>query len=191
MKKSEKRLLIVFGIALFIVANILGEGIFAQRKAAAEIAIENHKNSVTEFELLLRNRALMDKQRGWLSSRQPRYISEESAANDIEAHVTNGANQSGVNVDSRKPTEPVAEAHFTQVAVNVNVSGEAGAVTQFISLIQSQNGFYAIPSVNYTTDRRDPSILRCAATIARWYSNQPAASPAPAAGDNVAAAAGN
>ena len=190
MKKSEKRLLVVFGVALFLVANILGEGIFAQRKAAARAAIEEHKTSIVEYELLLKNRAKMDKQRAWLSSRQPRFLSEEAAANDVDEHVTSCANQSGATVDSRKPTEPLVTPHFTQIAVNVNVSGDAAAVVQFISLIQSQSGFYAIPSVNYTTDRRDPSILRCAATIARWYSNDTAPT-ASSGGDSVAAAGGN
>jgi len=191
MKKSEKRLLIVFGIAMFIVANVIGEGIFAQRKADANAAIETHKMQITEYDLLLKNRARLDQQRGWLTSKQPRFVSEEAAAGDVDEHITQCANASGVNVDSRKPTEPVSTPHYTQVAISVNVSGDAGAVTQFASLIQSQDGFYAVPSINFTTDRRDPSILRCAATIARWYSNDTAPSN-PVGGESIAsAAAGN
>lgn len=187
MKKSEKRLLTVFGVALFIVANIIGEGVFAQRKADAEAAIENHKIQITEYELLLQNRAKMDKQRAWLASKQPRFVSEEAAAGDIDEHITQCANASGVTVDSRKPTEPLTTPFYTQVAIAVNVSGDAGAVTQFASLLQGQGSFYAVPSISYTTDRRDPSILRCAATVARWYSNEMAPS-APAAGDAIASA---
>ena len=46
-----------------------------------------------------------------------------------------------------------------------------------ISLLQAannttQNGFYVIPNIKFEADRKDPSVLKCAFVLARWYNNQ-------------------
>ena len=191
MKKSEKRLLIVFGIALFLVANVIAEGIFARRKAAARAAIDTHTSSIEEFEFLLQNRATLDQQRSWLTAKQPRFISEESAATDVENHIKRCADVAGVTIDSSKQSTPIETPNYMQIGLQTNVSGDAAGVTQFVSLVQSQDGFYAIPSVKFTPDRRDPSILRLTATIARLYSTGTSTPTGPSTADSVAANNGN
>ena len=78
-----------------------------------------------------------------------------------------------------------------QVALNVNVSGSPEDVTRFVSLLQTREGFYAVPSVTYTTDRRDTSILRCAATVARWYALDSTSSSPAETGGGFAATTSN
>jgi Tfp pilus assembly protein PilO len=182
LKKSEKSLLTVFGIALFLIGTFLGEGIFSQRRAAAEAAINKYKDDINDYETLLRDETRMLKRSDWLSMKQPRFVSEEAAATDVENHIKRCADTAAITIDSLKPTEPLEQPHYTQIALNVNVSGAAEGVTQFASLLQNRDSFFAVPSITFTTDRRDPSILRCAATVARWYAKG-SSSASPDVGD--------
>ena len=67
--------------------------------------------------------------------------------------------------------------HYNQVALNVAVSGSSMSVIKLISLLQASNpttqyGYYVIPNIKFEADRKDPSILKCAFVLARWYKNQ-------------------
>jgi hypothetical protein len=173
LKKSEKRLLIMFGLALFVVVNLVGDNLFKTRKDAAKIAIKEHRKKIVDYEGLLRTSETWDARRSWLSRQQPRFVSENAAATEIENHVVRSAAAAGATIDQSKPTEPIFASHYVQVALEVSASGSDAEVTRFLSLLQSREGFYAIPGVSLITDRKDPSILRGKLTVARWYSNAP------------------
>ena len=75
----------------------------------------------------------------------------------------------------------ISTANYNQVALNVNASGSAMSIMKLVSLIQAANhsnvkdgslkhGFYAIPNIQFEADRKDPTILKCAFILARWYS---------------------
>lgn len=170
LKKSEKRLLILFGLALFVVINLIADNIFRERKEVAKMAIIEHRKKITDYEGLLLTRDTWDARRSWLAKLQPHYVSEEAAATEIENHVTRSAAAAGASIDRRKPAEPVFTGDYTQVALEVTASGSDAEVTRFLSLLQGREGFYAIPNVSLITDRKDPSILRAKMTVARWYS---------------------
>lgn len=173
LKKSEKRLLILFGLALFVVVNLVADNFFRERKDAAKIAIKEHRKKIVDYEGLLRTSETWDARRGWLSRQQPRFVSEEAAATEIESHINRSAAAAGATIDLSKQIEPVFANHYVQVAFEVSASGSDAEVTRFLSLLQSREGFYAIPGVSLVTDRKDPSILRGKLTVARWYSNAP------------------
>lgn len=181
LKKSEKRLLIVFGIVLFVLANLVGDYLLASRKSAARVATQAHKEKITESELLLRTKETWQKRKNWLDQRQPRYASEETAATEIENHIRLSANAAGASIDSLKPQEPITLPGEVQVAWNANVSGTNEEVTRFISLLQDRDGFYDLPSTTFTSDRKDPTILRAVVNVARRYSTAPS-STAPTGG---------
>ena len=82
-----------------------------------------------------------------------------------------------------KPTEMIATANYNQVALNVNASGSAMSIMKLVSLIQAANhsnenngtikhGYYAIPNIQFEADRKDPTMLKCAFILARWYSTE-------------------
>jgi len=177
LKNSEKRLLLLLGVALFIVANVIGEGIFGRRKAAAKVAIESYNGGIDRDEYRLRNRVDWDNKRLWLNRIQPRYLSEEAAATEVENHIKRVASASGAIIDQSKPTEPVANDSlgYIAVAMKVNISGTPEEVTRFVSYLQSREGFYSVPDVTFSSDRKDPAILRAALTVSRLYSTAPGA----------------
>lgn len=173
LKKSEKRLLIVFGIVLFVLANLVGDYLLASRKSEARLSTQANQEKIEESELLLATKETWQKRKDWLEQRQPRYASEETAATEIENHIRLSANAAGASIDSLKPQEPITLQGEVQVAWNANVSGTNEEVTRFVSLLQDRDGFYDLPSTSFTSDRKDPTILRAVVNVARRYSTAP------------------
>ena len=79
LKNSEKRLLIIFAVALFFVANFLVMGNFSGRRQVAESEIENFREEILDFE------DEQSEQPDWLATRamlqliEPTFVSEEAA----------------------------------------------------------------------------------------------------------------
>ena len=185
LQQSEKNLMAILGIALFGVINFVGYSALEGKK---QEQVERKK----QLDLLLDEydkydviRPIWEERRKFLSEKcpQPGFVSEEAAAVEIEAHLKACALSAGVAETSLiiKPTEMISTANYNQVALNVNASGSAMSIMKLVSLIQAANhsnvkdgslkhGFYAIPNIQFEADRKDPTILKCAFILARWYS---------------------
>ena len=198
LKNSEKRLLIIFAVALFFVANFLVMGNFSGRRQVAESEIENFREEILDFE------DEQSEQPDWLATRamlqliEPRFVSEEAAATEIENWLKQCATLSGATIDQIRPDPPIIDpaSGYTKVPLGVKLSGSDAQVTQFVSYVTlagwaesggSMAKFYNIPEITFTGDKKDPTVLRCTLVVTRWYANNASAAnrllpaPAPAA----------
>jgi hypothetical protein len=183
LKTSEKRLLILFSAGIFCVANFLVFGSFSERKQLAESQTANFQEEILDF------KDEQSEKPKWLATRaklnliEPTFVNEEAAATEIENHLKQCAIYSGATIDQIRPDPPFIDpsSRYTQVPLGVKLSGSDAQVTRFVSLVtlagwgqstgHSAAKFYAIPEITYTSDKKDPSILRCTLTVARWYAN--------------------
>ena len=187
LQQSEKRLMAILGIALFAVVNFVGYSTLKGKKTGLIEDKEKLEYQLKEFQALETTKPKWEDRRTFLIDQcpQPAFVSEEAAAVEIEAHLKNCALAAGVSETSLviKPTEMIATANYNQVALNVNASGSAMSIMKLVSLIQAANhsnenngtikhGYYAIPNIQFEADRKDPTSLKCAFILARWYSTE-------------------
>ena len=185
LQQSEKNLMVILGVALFGVINFVG---YSAMEGKKQEQVERKKQLdllLDEYDAYDLIRPIWEERRNFLFEKcpQPSFVSEEAAAVEIEAHLKACALSAGVAETSLiiKPTEMISTANYNQVALNVNASGSAMSIMKLVSLIQAANhsnekdgslkhGFYAIPNIQFEADRKDPTILKCAFILARWYS---------------------
>ena len=187
LQQSEKRLMAILGIALFAVVNFVGYSTLKGKKTGLIEDKEKLEYQLKEFQALETTKPKWEDRRTFLIDQcpQPTFVSEEAAAVEIEAHLKACALVAGVSETSLviKPTEMMATANYNQVALNVNASGSAMSIMKLVSLIQAANhsnenngtikhGYYAIPNIQFEADRKDPTKLKCAFILARWYSTE-------------------
>ena len=187
LQQSEKRLMAILGIALFAVVNFVGYSTLKGKKTGLIEDKEKLEYQLKEFQALETTKPKWEGRRTFLIDQcpQPAFVSEEAAAVEIEAHLKACALVAGVSETSLviKPTEMIATANYNQVALNVNASGSAMSIMKLVSLIQAANhsnenngtikhGYYAIPNIQFEADRKDPTSLKCAFILARWYSTE-------------------
>ncbi|MAW12336.1 MAG: hypothetical protein CMO54_10895 [Verrucomicrobiales bacterium] len=187
LQQSEKRLMAILGIALFAVVNFVGYSTLEGKKNDLNEEKAELNEQLTWFTGLEKTKPKWEDRRTFLIDQcpQPAFVSEEAAAVEIEAHLKACALVAGVSETSLviKPTEMIATANYNQVALNVNASGSAMSIMKLVSLIQAANhsnenngtikhGYYAIPNIQFEADRKDPTMLKCALILARWYSTE-------------------
>ena len=187
LQKSEKNLMAILGIALFAVVNFVGYSSLEEKKIEKRQDKDKLELELAQYKGLEKTRPNWEKRRKFLLNQcpQPTFVSEEAAAVEIEAHLKACALGAGVSETSLviKPTEMIATANYNQIALNVNASGSAMSIMKLVSLIQAANhsniqngtikhGYYAIPNIQFEADRKDPTILKCAFILARWYSTE-------------------
>ena len=198
LKHSEKRLLIIFAVALFCVANFLVFGSFSERRQSAESEIDNFNEEILDYADEKREKPDWIATRAMLQLIEPAFVSEEAAATEIENYLKLCAGYSGATIDQIRPDPPIIDpsSRYTKVPLGVKLSGSDDQVTRFVSLVTlagwvqsapSTAKFYHIPEITYTSDKKDPTVLRCTLVVTRWYANNAstgnaiAATPQPAA----------
>jgi len=187
LNHSEKRLLIIFAAGLFCVANFLVMGSFSERRQLAESAIGSFQEEIRDFEDEKRENPKWLATRAMLQIIEPVFVSEEAAATEIENHLKQCAIYSGATIDQIRPDPPIIDpaSRYTKVPLGVKLSGSDDQVTRFVSLVtlagwaqsagKSVAKFYHIPEITYTSDKKDPTILRCTLVVTRWYANNASA----------------
>ena len=196
LNHSEKRLLIIFAAALFCVANFLVFGSFSERRQLAESESGNFREEILDFADEKREKPKWLATRAMLQMIEPVFVSEEAAATEIENHLKQCAIYSGATIDQIRPDPPIIDpaSRYTKVPLGVKLSGSDDQVTRFVSLVtlagwaqsagKSVAKFYHIPEITYTSDKKDPTILRCTLVVTRWYANNASTpndlTPAPA-----------
>ena len=207
LNHSEKRLLIIFAAALFCVANFLVMGSFSERRQLAESESGNFREEIRDFADEKREKPKWLATRAMLQMIEPVFVSEEAAATEIENHLKQCAIYSGATIDQIRPDPPIIDpaSRYTKVPLGVKLSGSDDQVTRFVSLVtlagwaqsagKSVAKFYHIPEITYTSDKKDPTILRCTLVVTRWYANNASAgnsmiaAPAPEAANPLTPAA--
>ena len=180
LQQSEKRLMALLLVALIGVANVIGYTVLEDKKKKLKDLQVTHKNTLQNYKFLKNTKVEWEKKRDFLTENaQPLFVSEEAANDEVESHLNNCASSADISQTSLviKPMGMTEMTHYNQVALNVAVSGSSMSVIKLISLLQAannttQNGFYVIPNIKFEADRKDPSVLKCAFVLARWYKYQ-------------------
>ncbi|MFL2479929.1 MAG: hypothetical protein ACJ0K4_10280 [Verrucomicrobiales bacterium] len=180
LQQSEKRLMALLLIAVIGVINVIGYTVIEDKKKAMQDLQIAHQQKLDNYKFLELTKVQWEQKRDFLGTNaQPMFVSEEAANDEVESHLINCAGTADISQTSLviKPMGMVEMPHYNQVALNVAVSGSSMSIIKLISLLQASNhttqyGYYVIPNIKFEADRKDPSILKCAFVLARWYKNQ-------------------
>jgi hypothetical protein len=169
IKQSEARLLVIFGFlilaaATFFVLDILGEK--KDEMIARQTAV---KSKIVEYNNLIKQKDQWEVKREFVGQYQPSYRSEEEEAPALEAYVRNHALAAGVEIKTvpRAP-EPLSDTMIS-LSLEAKVTGTGMDILNFLTRLQGETKFYAIPSITIAADRKDPSIVKADLIFSRWF----------------------
>lgn len=170
MKKSEARLLGIFAILIlgaitFFVLDVLKDK--KNEALARQVAVQKE---IDKFNELIEEKEKWEYLRGFVDQYQPRYRSEVEEAPALEAYFRNHAVATGIEVTTLLPRAPEELGdNMVSLSIEAKVSGAGGDILSFLTRLQGENKFYAIPSITIAADRKDPSLVKADMIFSRWF----------------------
>lgn len=170
IKKSEARLLAFFGILMFIAVTYFVLDILKAKRNAEIIRQVAIQKKIDEYKELIQQKVQWEVKRDFVDQYQPRYRSEEVEAPALEAYFRNHAAAANVTVTTLLPRapEPLGE-NMIALSLEAKISGTGQDIINFLTRLQSERLFYAIPSISIDADRKDPSSVKADMIFSRWY----------------------
>lgn len=168
LSKSEKRLLVLFLSAIFIVFNLIGLTFLARRQGEFEAKLVSLRSERLEARSWLADKETWAERKEWLAKTQPKLQSIGEANSALLENLQAGVAKHSITILDQAFVDPNPQPAYQEIAVKLKVAGSLEAITRWLVELQQPENFQAIQSFSMKTDN-DPSKIVCELTVARWY----------------------
>ena len=168
----EKRLLLLcFGV-LGLMATMILLSTFQQKRTALLSSLARLESEIRDNETWLSDRDYWQKHAEWLAANMPTTESLGRAQGQLLEEIQNAALDMQAQVERQTLLEPVNQANYREVSVNVRLIGDQTILLQWLATLQSPEKFQHIKELEFEIDTRARTPkpqARCNLTLARWF----------------------
>lgn len=176
MNEREQRLALAFLAIL-----ILGGGWLAFMKMARwkkDIEAREHEVALTRItaEELLSKKDYWNARSGWLAEKQPQWVSQRAADDEMNKIITESAKKEGVTVLASLQQEPVQESGLWASGITIEAKGPYDKTLTWLQRLQSPEGhetydaYVSIKSLSLAPDVEDATLIHLKDLhIQKWY----------------------
>ena len=170
LTKRERRLAIMFGVTIFVAANIIGLTVLLRKQGEMHANLDNLRIRQFQADGWLAEKGTWRQRKEWLDKTQPVLKSAGEANAALLESLTSSAAKHSLVIVKQGFAEPDPEHKhpYQEIAVNLTVSGPLEAVTRWLVEIQQPASFQAVPKLSMKVDN-DPAKMVCVVTVARYY----------------------
>lgn len=175
LKPSEKRLLIAFGTAAFILLNLLGFSWYKKRNLALQTQRIKMEMRATELEIMKGQAPEAERKRTFLDQHLQPYADEATREIYLDQFVQKEAGALDLVVRKNFPMPVKLEQHFHKSRYQAEVTGEWNNVLEFIRRLQTPREFRFVPSLSLKSQKKEgnseeaPDVV-CTFEIEKWWS---------------------
>lgn len=169
---SERRLLMVFGLIIFLLANIIaGRWYFAAMgKLQADAA--TLKQTASEYRALLNERPRWEVRRQWLDAHPfPTHTGSESDsrfAEDVQSSLT----RNHLTIEAQQIDDPIIDGRLLETRFEFTAKGNLENVIRWLCEIQQPGQHVALESI---TLRQTEDAMTAKIRLGKIFATEPAA----------------
>lgn len=170
MSDRERKLLIFFGVAIFLVANFFAYSLISkkQQEVASEVTkLEGVIREAEEFEAM---EAQVRDEMQWLEDREPEPVEAEPVGPKLEQFANARATSAGLTVKKRTilPDDETGPSYW-RARVEMQVSGMEQALYRWLSQLQDPNRFRAVTALRMSPNREDDTLIDANVVVEEWF----------------------
>ncbi len=179
LKPSEKRLLTAFGVAGFLLLNLLGYSWLKKRNVVLERQRITLESRARELEMWKGKAAEADLKRSFLDQHLQEYADEATRETYLDQFIQKEAADLDLEVRKNQPMPVKLEPLFHKSRYQAEISGPWDAVLEFIYRLQQPKEFRFVPSIRLKSQKKEGSTdeaadVVCTLEIEKWWSPQSA-----------------
>lgn len=197
MSDREKKLVLLFGLAAFVLLNAFGVSWFRKQKATLGSQLIAAEGEVQNAEAFSRKFDTVIEEMDWMVEHAPEQRAGQLVASELEQYASNQATTHQLTVKRRAIlSNDESGTHFHRAKVEFNVNGMEPALYRWLGRLQMPDQFRAITFLRLSPDTKDDTLIDCTVIVEQWYvpltgeesaeveesapSTPPAPAPAPA-----------
>jgi hypothetical protein len=171
MSPREKRLLIFFGSAGFIVLNFLGFNFFNSTRLSVEAKRAEARRALDTAETYRSMSGDVGDQMDWLDEHEPEPAAYQDVQTDLQQFVEREASSAGLLIKSQKPLpiDTTSGVHYHRAKVQLNVTGTEEALYRWFDRVNVPEAFRSATYIRLKPDTADDTRIDCIVTVEQWF----------------------
>jgi hypothetical protein len=171
MSLREKKLLIFFATAGFLVINFLLFGFFQNKRTQVNQQLNLARQKLETAEMFRENSEQVMDEMDWLAEHEPEPAEEQDVQSQLQQFIEREAKNAGLTIKTQKPIQSDATEgrHFHRAKFQFNVSGAEDALYRWFYAINIPDQFRIATNIRLSPVKEDDTKIECVAIIEQWF----------------------
>jgi hypothetical protein len=171
MSPREKKLLILFGVAGFIILNFLAFGFLKSKSLEVERKRGEARRKLDTAQLFMNSREQVADQMEWLAEHEPKPAANQDVQTSLQQLGEKEARATGLTIKSQKPlpTEMGEGHNYHRAKIQFTVNGPEDALYKWFDKLNSPEQFRIASSIKISPNSQDDTKIDCIATIEQYF----------------------
>lgn len=171
MSDREKKLVLLFGLAAFVLLNVFGINWFKTYKKQLSARLMKAESEVQVAETYASSYGSVEEEMIWIGDHFPEAKAGQTVQAQLQQLASTEATKNQLTVKRPKilPNVETPGAQFHRARVEFNVTGSEASLYRWLDKLQSPNELRAITSMRLSPDPKDDTLIECTVTAEQWY----------------------
>lgn len=171
MSPREKKLLIFFAVAGFLVLNFLAIGFYKNKRQQVERDFNQANRTLETARMYRASREQVADQMDWLAKHEPRPAANQDVQTKLQQLCETEARTAGLTIKSQKPlpTDATEGRHYHRAKIQITVSGKEEALYRWFDRLNIPEQFRAATVIRLSPNTQDDTLIDSTATIEQWF----------------------
>lgn len=170
MSTREKKLLIFFACAGFIVLNFLGFGFFQTKRLEVTRARDQARRQLDTAEMYRASREQVQPQMEWLAAHEPEPAADQDVKTKLQQLCEREAKETGLEIKSQKldKTDTTEGRHYHRAKLEISVTGKEEALYRWFDRLNVPDQLRAATFIRLSPNK-DDTLIDCKAIVEQWF----------------------
>lgn len=177
MSPREKKLLIFFASAGFIVLNFIAFNFLNAKK----IEVKRDRNEATialeRAKMFRASREEVADQMDWLAEHEPEPAANQNVQTKLQSFCETEAKSAGLTIKTQKPlpTDSTEGLNYHRAKIQITLTGTEKALYGWFDRITAPDQLRSATVIRLSPNTKDDTQIDCTATIEQWFVPAPPA----------------
>ena len=175
MSTREKRLLIFFATAGFVVLNFLGFNYYQKLKAETTAQRQAAELKLQNAEAFSASREQVAAEMEWLDAHQPAESAKQDAQTKIQEFCEQQAKSVGLTIKTQNPlpTDETEGRRYHRAKIEITVTGTEEALFRWFDRLNVPEQMRIATRIRMLPNTQDDTKIDCTAVVEQWFTPTP------------------
>lgn len=170
MSPREKKLLIFFAAAGFLVLNFLAINFFKAKSMEVERQRQEARRKLDTAEMFSASREQVEDEMNWLSEHEPEPAANQDVQTKLQQLCEKEAKATGLTIKTQKPLpSDTTGKHFHRAKFQFSVTGTEQALYSWFDRLNIPDQFRIASNIKLSPVKEDDTKIECVAVIEQWF----------------------
>ncbi len=171
MSPREKKLLIFFAAAGFIVLNFLVIGFFKTKRIEVDRQRDQARQKLDTAEMFRASREQVIDEMEWLAKHEPEPAANQDVQTRLQQLCEREATTVGLTIKTQKPlpSDSTEGRHFHRAKIQLVVTGTEEGLYRWFDRLNIPEQLRIASRILISPNKEDDTKIDCTATIEQWF----------------------